>query len=421
VSSGIHASLFGARFLTGAARRAWNSWRTGQLEWSPAIWAQHLRNYYRELTPAPPRLLVITDVVPTFDQDSGSFRLFHLLKALRAIGYDVSVIADERVTRPEYLDALAHLNIAIHLGRDTGLEHLRTGGSGYRHVILCRPDVAFRYLFAVRALAPHAHVTYDTVDLHWLRMRRGAEVTGDVAMRDAADRYRRIERFNVESADTVLAVTAVDEAAIVEDTPAARVRLVPNVHPQMAAPAGPAGRDGLVFIGSFWHEPNEDAVLYFASDVLPLVHRDLPEVTFTILGSHLTERVKALASPRVLPIGFTSSPESVFARSRVFVAPLRYGAGMKGKIGHSMSCGLPVVTTAIGAEGLDLTNGKHALIAERPDDFARAVVRAYTDARLWKRLSSCGRSHIASRFSERAAEKRLRAIFPVGSPSGSSL
>ena len=420
VSSGILNSSFGARFLTGAARRAWTSWRNGKLELSPSIWAQHLRNYYRELSPDPPRLLVITDVVPTFDQDSGSFRLFQLLKALGAIGYDVTLIADDRSTRPEYVEPLTQLDISVHLGHEQGLEHLQMEGPAYRYVVLCRPDVAFRYLFAVRALAPDAHVIYDTVDLHWLRLQRGADVTGDAAMREGADRYRRIERFNVESADTVLAVTTGDEAAIVEDTPAARVRLVPNVHPVMAAPAGLDGRDGLVFIGSFWHEPNEDAVLYFANDVLPLVHRVLPQVTFTILGSHITERVKALASPSIRPIGFISSPESVFERSRVFVAPLRDGAGMKGKIGHSLSCGLPVVTTTIGAEGLDLVDGTHALIADRPDDFARAVVRAYSDARLWKRLSTRGRSHIVSRFSERATQKRLRTIFPFAAPRESN-
>jgi len=129
----------------------------------------------------------------------------------------------------------------------------------------------------------------------------------------------------------------------------------------------------------------------------------------------MTDRVKTLASSSIRPLGFVPDPEAVFERSRVFVAPLRYGAGMKGKVGHSMSCGLPVVTTAIGAEGLDLVDGEHVLIAERPDDFARAVVRAYSDARLWKRLSTRGRAHIASRFSERATRQRLRGIFPLDS------
>jgi glycosyltransferase involved in cell wall biosynthesis len=407
-----------ARFLTGAARRAWTSWRGGRLDLSPSTWLVHLRNYYRELAPAPPpppRLLVVTDVVPTFDQDSGSFRLFHLLKALREIGYDVTLIADEQSTPLHYLDALTQIHVLTHLGREQVLEHLHAEGNSYRHVILCRPDVAFRYFLAVRAWAPRAHVTYDTVDMHWVRLQRGADLTGNAAMREDADRYRRIERFNVESADAVLAVSADDEAAIVADTPAARVHLVPNIHPAKPAPAGLGTREGLVFIGSFWHAPNEDAVLYFAHDVLPLIQRELPQVTFTILGSHITDRIKALASSSIRPLGFVSNADAEFDRSRVFVAPLRYGAGVKGKIGHSMSCGLPVVTTTVGAEGLDIVDGEHALIADQPDAFARAVIRAYSDARLWKRLSTRGRAHIASRFSERATRDRLRQIFPLES------
>jgi glycosyltransferase involved in cell wall biosynthesis len=213
----------------------------------------------------------------------------------------------------------------------------------------------------------------------------------------------------------VLAVSAEDEAAIAADTPSARVHLVPNIHPVKAAAAGLGTRDGLVFIGSFWHSPNEDAVLYFAHDVLPLIQRELPAVTFTIVGSHITDRVKALASSSIRPLGFVPDADAEFERSRVFVAPLRYGAGVKGKIGHSMSCGLPVVTTSVGAEGLDLVDGEHALIADGPDAFAHAVIRAYSDARLWKRLSTRGRAHIAKRFSERATRDRLRQIFPLES------
>src|SRR5262245_27513459 len=208
-SSTMATPMF-ARFVTGAARRAWTSWRGGRLDLSPSIWLVHLRNYYRELAPAPPppRLLVVTDVVPTFDQDSGSFRLFHLLKALSDIGYEVTLIAEEQSTPQRYIDALTRIRIRMLLGPEKVVEHLHAEGAQYRHVILCRPDVAFRYSMAVRAFAPLAHVTYDTVDVHWVRLQRGGDLTGNAGMHADADRYRRIERFNVESTDTVLAVSA---------------------------------------------------------------------------------------------------------------------------------------------------------------------------------------------------------------------
>ena len=112
-------------------------------------------------------------------------------------------------------------------------------------------------------------------------------------------------------------------------------------------------RSGLLFIGGFSHRPNIDAVRHFVRDVLPLVHDSLPEEVFTILGSDMPPEICELATSAIRPVGHVADVRQYFAAARMLIAPLRYGAGMKGKIGHAMSHGLPVVTTSVGAEGWD--------------------------------------------------------------------
>ena len=167
-----------------------------------------------------------------------------------------------------------------------------------------------------------------------------------------------------------------------------------------------------MFIGSFLHPPNADAVRWFVTDVLPLIRRELPDVEFTILGNALSPEITSLASASVHPVGYVADADSHFARARVFVCPLRYGAGMKGKIGHSMSVGLPVVTTTAGAEGMMLTDGETALIADGPEAFAAAVVKVYLDERLWTDISDRAKTHIATHFSDDVVRESLHRIFP---------
>ena len=113
------------------------------------------------------------------------------------------------------------------------------------------------------------------------------------------------------------------------------------------------------------------------------------------------------------PVGYVPDPSIYFHRCRVFVAPLRFGAGMKGKIGHSMSFGLPVVTTSIGAEGMDLVDRKHALIADSPEDFARAVVELYGDERLWESPIDRVPGSCASAFFQSRGASEARRSFPT--------
>jgi glycosyltransferase involved in cell wall biosynthesis len=169
-------------------------------------------------------------------------------------------------------------------------------------------------------------------------------------------------------------------------------------------------RSGIVFIGGYGHTPNVDAVIWLCNEIMPIVWRELPEIHVTLLGNSPPPSVLALRSDRVLITGFVANVSPYFEEARLFVAPLRYGAGMKGKVGHALSFGLPIVATSVATEGFDLADGENCLIADDTASFAQAIVRLYGDRSMWERLSENGTAAIHA-VGQDAVSTRLRELF----------
>lgn len=358
----------------------------------------------------PPTVFIIDYKVPEPDQDSGSVRLLQIIHILREIGLPVELLAHGKGRVAPYAEPLESFGVRLCFGETDGLRRLQEAGSQFGTVILSRPEIAYRYRPVVAAYAPRARVVFDTVDLHWVRLEREAALSGDQKLRDTAALYKKIELENASQADTVVTVTPEEREILHAENPSLDVRLVPNIHSCVTTPAPLAGRRDLLFVGNYRHAPNLDAVLYFAEQILPLVRQDLPDVELQVVGSGLPEDVVRRAVPGVNAVGFVPDLAPVIDRSRVFVAPLRYGAGMKGKVGESLCRGLPVVTTAVGAEGFGLVSEETAMIADDPADFARAVVRLCQDDSLWQGISVSGLTHIRTHFSQDAVRPELEAI-----------
>lgn len=367
-------------------------------------------------TPAPkPRVLIVEHRIPTPDITSGSTRLQAIIDWIVARGWDATMAS--HVDRPEYRWVMARpdvellryerrlsdAGIRLLFGRPAIEEHLKADGRAYDLVILSYPEVMHQYAEAVRLHAPMAFLAYDTVDLHGLRFRREAISKGmDAELFRMADRYDSIESANIDSADVTIAVTGNEAEEIRRRSPHAQVSVVSNIHAARATRAPREGRRGMMFIGHYLHAPNADAMTYFVSEVLPRIQSRIGDEPLFMLGSSMTDEIRALARPGVEPIGWVLDPEPWFDRCRVFVAPLRFGAGMKGKIGQAMSLGLPVVTTPIGAEGMLIERGVHAIVEEDAEAFADAVARVYRDDQLWDSLSAQGLAHIDRHFSPAA-------------------
>ena len=362
-------------------------------------------------TANPSRILVIDWKPPTPDRDSGSYRMSRLLFCLREAGYEVDFIGDRGAEGPQYVEQLVNHNINTLIGQEMAISHLADHGNQYRLALLARPEIFERYLPLVRAFAPQAKVLYDTVDLHWVRFDRCAATSTQPdevkSLIDRSSRYKRLELANAESADITLAISEEEKKTLLAHLPDLNVAVLPNLH-EIASWRVPFGeRRDLFFIGGFDHEPNVDAVTFFVTKIFPLVKEKIPDIRFHIVGSNMPASIRDMGMKHINPIGYVEDVEPYFAQCRIFVAPLRHGAGMKGKVGQSLSFGLPVVTTPIGAEGIGLIDEMHALIRDDPLEFAQAIVRLYEDEQLWHRLSESGRDLIRHHFSIEAVRSQL--------------
>jgi glycosyltransferase involved in cell wall biosynthesis len=271
--------------------------------------------------------------------------------------------------------------------------------------------VALKYLAAARSHADRPALIFDTIDLHHLRELRMAVHQKDVAGERRAADTRAIELAVMHASDRVW-VTSTFEAAALRAYPSLPpVDIISNIHDVREHVPAFSDRKDILFVGGFQHAPNEDAVLFFASEVLPMVRQVLPDVRLVVAGSSIPRTISELESRAVVIAGHVGNLGALFGSCRLSVAPLRFGAGVKGKVGQSLAWGLPIVTTPIGAEGMGLVDGEHALIADEPAAFADKVVQLYRDSALWHGLSTRGRDHIRQHFSAHVARDRVAAVF----------
>jgi glycosyltransferase involved in cell wall biosynthesis len=210
------------------------------------------------------------------------------------------------------------------------------------------------------------------------------------------------------------------EKAILENACAGiKVCILPNIMDvSRTPPPGYDVREHIVFIGGFNHPPNVDAVVYFVQEILPLVVTRLPDVVFVIVGSNSPDQVRQLAGKNVRVLGYVENVTPIFEQARVAVAPLRFGAGVKGKVNQSMAYGVPTVVTPIAAEGMHLVDEDNAMIADDPVRFADAIIRLWTSKTLWERISANGRENVREHFSVESASRHIDELLEFAGLSG---
>ena len=361
---------------------------------------------------ADQRILVIDARVLMPDQDSGSLRMFNILKILRKMGHKVTFVPSNLLYDPHYTPLLQAAGIECrNRPHETLVEdYLEQHGSEFNTVILSRADYADRYINPVREHCPAARIVFDTVDLHFLREQREAELSGKEEDMNSAT-LRKVQELNIaRKADITLVVSPVEIELFREEAPDVDVRLLSNIHSIYPTAGSFAERQDILFIGGYEHPPNVDAMTWFLDEIMPRVVEANPAIRLHIVGGHLPEALAARASDNVLIDGFVADITPLFNSIRLSIAPLRYGAGVKGKINSSLSYGVPMVATSMAAEGMGLVHEKDILIADDPEAFAREVVRLYDDEALWQQLSVAGKQNIEDRFSFALAEKQLRAV-----------
>ncbi|MGH3495544.1 MAG: glycosyltransferase family 4 protein, partial [Sciscionella sp.] len=211
-----------------------------------------------------------------------------------------------------------------------------------------------------------------------------------------------------------LTVSEVEKRLLEELVGDAVVNVLSNVHTAAPGSATPAGRSGVLFVGSFDHTPNRDAAIYLAREIMPLVRKHHPSAVAHIVGSNAPAEILGLAGRGTLVHGWVADLEMYYRRARVVVAPLRYGAGIKGKIGESLGYGVPVVATPLAVEGMHLQSEVDVLIGSTGAELAAGIARLLSEDETWSAISESGKRALARQFGPEVARQALAEVLGRG-------
>jgi GT2 family glycosyltransferase len=358
------------------------------------------------------RALLIDVCTPKPDHDAGSIDTYNYLLVLRKIGFEVtfiSVVDSDLVDH--YVEDLQKRGIeCIYAPYLVSInEYIKHMGKYYDLVLLFRAPYGGQYIDAVRKYAPQAKVVFNTVDLHFLREIREEMLSGK-GLKLHAHLTRSDEISIMKKADRSVVVSEFEQNYLASMNEKINLIVIPLSTEVPGRTANFDGRNNIVFIGGYLHRPNVDAVLYFVRDIWPLISAELIDCEFWIVGSNITKELEQLTGEKIKAIGFVPDLSDVFSKVKISIAPLRFGAGIKGKILTSLSYGVPCVASTIAAEGMGLTNGVNAMIGDSPDEFAKAVVKVYTERATWERLSDNGLSFVNQNYSLSNFENNLMQL-----------
>src|SRR5215203_826538 len=306
-------------------------------------------------------VLVVLDRLPLPTKDAARVRMLAILKILTRFAGVVLILLYHKFENSNYEQSIKNLGIDL-----VGVFDFEDFLSERRFdvALISYPYVTEYMLPIVKHRFPDAKVIFDTVDVHFVRLEREATVKRIRRIAAEARKLRQIETMLANTADQTWCVTEDDRGSLGSEATTADIRVVPNVHEVQDGGPSFEERSDLLFIGNFEHRPNVDAGNLLIDEILPLLLAELPGLKLNVVGGNLTSAMLARSSPDLVFHGFLEDIGPIFRKCRVFVAPLRFGGGMKGKVGEALSFGVPVVTTSTGAEGFGLMDGHDVVIAD---------------------------------------------------------
>jgi GT2 family glycosyltransferase len=330
--------------------------------------------------PHDARVLYVAPTLPLFDRATGGRRLLDMFRVLRERGVEITYLYEqlgaftetEKYTR--VLDELGIQHAPDPIGYLTELGDPQR----FHLVILGWYYTAAAVISSVRDALPGVRIAIDSNDIHWERELRSeqAGLLDKTPQEREADKAR--ERRVYAQADEVWVVSEDEAAILARELPATKWRVVGIPCPESDAYVNELKGDRILFVGGFGHLPNESAALWAADIVSEFNARSGRSVHLDIVGSQPPLSVRELANNPLISVpGFVPSLDEHHSNAKVFLAPLKYGGGVKGKISDAICRGVPVITNALGNEGLRLRHGKEILLAETTEDFIQILSDVY--------------------------------------------
>jgi len=362
-------------------------------------------------------VLVIDHYVPSFDKDAGSRSTWLYLQLLIEMGYNVKFIGANFFPHQPYTEALQQLGIEVLVGEGMARNldsWLADHAADIHAVYIHRPHVAEQFMVSLERMSPRPAIIFFGHDLHYVRKQRELDITGDLSAATEAKDWRRREYKLFARMDHVYYPSQAEVDEIQQHAPELSLKAIPlYVLDDLPLPSYlPAQRSGLLFVGGFNHPPNADGIQWFVEQVLPLVREKAPGVELHIVGSNIPDEIKSLVSEGVVVHGYLSDEEllELYSRIKMVVVPLRYGAGVKGKVVEALQQGVPLITTTIGAEGLpEAESVLH--IADEHTDFAKRILAVEGDAAAVQEKLEHYQGYLLDNFSKTRAREIISRDF----------
>ena len=368
------------------------------------------------------RALIIDWATPMPDHDSGSVDIFNLVRMLGRLGIKTAFAAHRDLDYwGAYTDDLQKLGAEVlyapYVASLKG--YLKQHGKDIDHVLVHRVSVFKELAPDLRALCPNARIVFHTVDLHHIREARQAETEQSEKLKKQAQITKKTEILLARKADAIVVVSDREQVLIQEAVPDTDVFHMPLIRDIPGAGGADFNqRQGIAFLGNYLHPPNLDGIRYFVQEVWPDFHAAVPGAELIIGGAQMTTEVENLsAADGVRTIGYVEDLAEFFNEIRLTIAPLRYGAGAKGKVVSSLCHGVPVVASPVAAEGMELEDGCDILIAADREEWLQHLQSAYCEEALWQRLSLSGIEAMRKNHTLEAGVEVLSKVLGLDSQS----
>lgn len=348
------------------------------------------------------RALVIDATTPTPDKDAGSYAAIQEMRLLQSFYCKLTFVPENMAYLGQYTEDLQRMGVeCVYAPFVTSpVELLRQRGREFTIVYITRYTVAEKYIDAIREFAPQARIVFNNADLHFLREMRMAIANHNPELMEQALKTRDTELAVMREVDLTLSYNEVEHAVILShNLNSSRVAKCPWVIDLPERVPEFKMRRDIAFLGGYGHHPNIEAVEGFVREVMPLLRERLPGARFLVYGSNPPKSFDALECEDVVIAGWVGDVAEVYDTCRVFVAPLKTGAGLKGKVVGALAHGVPSVLSPIAAEGVGLRDGFEARIATKPAEWAEAIAELYEDETRWLACSGAARRFAATEYS----------------------
>ncbi|MDW9379766.1 glycosyltransferase family 4 protein [Chryseobacterium sp. JV558] len=350
---------------------------------------------------------------PAHDKESGANRLKELILIYKELGYNCILFAPHIFEDDSYVKFYQQHHVLVYV-ENNKYKNIYDFLSSFKKVdyVWFNGPLALNLFYKkMKAILPSTRFIYDMVDIHFLRFKRAIELEPTrISLKKNYKHFFRLETVVAPQLDYIIAISDKEKEIMSQYADQNKIITISNIHyPKIdiSERKNFSESKGITFIGSI-HEPNIDAVKFLYEKIMPIVWKTNPELEVSIIGN-VSEKLDLKLYPKFKFLGFVESIEEHFMNSKIMVAPLRFGAGVKGKIGQAFEYFFPVVTTDIGAEGMKLTDKKNVLIANDENSFAEAIIQLNNNEELWNTLSQNSVDSLRA-FSPEEVKEKLKTL-----------